>query len=554
MNFRRKTMSNKLKPTDLEILKLTPSMADLIKPVTTGQIFDASSQFHAEGLFSVEIFGMVGSEERTNTFGRIDLNIQVLHPLIYKTIMELGSIYRKVMEGTEYVIFDEKTKDFVPDKTPKAKTGFAFFLKHLKHIKFKETESKKRHFKIKLIESAIRDNTYLIDFLVVLPAGLRDYTVGRDGRPEEDEINSYYRRVLSIASLVDPGRAKKNPELFDESAIGIQKAIFVLYEYIMSLLEGKHKLLAGKWVSRKIFDTTSNVASSYVNKTKGNRDPRRFGFNDSRVGLYQYARSVGRKGIYNIKNKYIKDIFPEGSNLIYLTNAKTLKREEVVISGIQKEVDLWTTTDGLEKVIASLGNPDIIDDPIVFKTGKGSGHYLGLLYRDDKYFKFFQDIDDVPEGMNRDKVTPISLFEFIYISLYELSGKIPGYITRYPILGAGSIYPSWITIATTIETEILSELNPYWEPYGDDDHVAINFPIKESGYVRTMTVHPSHLGALGGDFDGDTLHLKMVLSDEAIEEIREFLGKKEYYLGDKNQLLFSSSTDVLDSVLKFMTS
>lgn len=494
-------MSNN-SPSELNLLKTNEALKRVLLPVNTGAIFLEGNKFHPLGLYSVEVFGPVGTEARTTTFARVDLNIKVLQPIVYKNLIELGAIYLRVMEGKEYVVFDDKLQDLVPSTSPKAETGYNVLIKHLPKIKFRETESEKRAGKIKLIYDAIASKNHLTEYLVILPAGLRDYTIGADGRPTEDEINNFYKRIINSANLIDPNRSKNNPELYDNMVIGLQKCLHELYLYVMTLLDGKNKLIEGKWMARKVFNSTANVASSYVDTTKGLLDKRSFGYNDTRIGLHQYARSSSPLSIHHIKNKYVSDIFVDGSNVVTLTNSKTLKKEQVVVSSIQKDVTLWTTTDGIEKIIASLSNYDIVHDPITFRPQGGKDtYYMGLLYKDDKKFKFFQDISELPEGLDKSKVKPVTLYQFIYMSIYSMSGKYPGMVTRYPIAGIGSSYPSWIILTTTIETESLMEMDYQWcVEDGNDDKLALNFPIEGSAEFKTFTVSVTHLGRLGGDF------------------------------------------------------
>jgi hypothetical protein len=253
------------------------------------------------------------------------------------------------------------------------------------------------------------------------------------------------------------------------------------------------------------------------------------------------------KSLYEIKNKYIKDLFIDNSNTAYLTNVKTLKREEVFNAHIQKDYDTWTSSDGLMNVIASLGNQDLRNLPVKLNKGK---HYLGLVYRDEKYFKFISDIDEVPETFNRDNVTPVTLAEFLYMSTYETNGKYPGLITRYPITGFGSIYPAYMKFITTSGGYVLEELDEQWQPTGK---IASSFPNKNGEYQNAIGVHVSHDAPLTLDFDGDTLSLTSITTDEALKEVETYLNKKEYYMTDSGGFAFSSNSDVLNAVLSFMT-
>ena len=535
-------------PVNIDLLKVEDKDLLRMGQIKDPQIFDnTNNNFHTEGLFSTTIFGAVGSEHRNRVFGYIDLNTQILHPLVYYAVTQLKAFYKQIAEGKQTAIFDKKIKEFVKSNDAQAQTGYTFFLSHVEELKFERNESDKRNFLIEVFEKAIKEKKHLMRYALVLPAGMRDYMVDQNGKPQEDEINTFYRKLLVQSNIIDPISAKKAPQLYDNSYVGLQNVTVELFDYIKSLMEGKNKLVLGKWLSRKIFNSTRNVLSSNVETADNIHDKMRLGFNECMAGLHQFTRAAMPKSTYEIKNKYIKGIFPDNSTSAFLTNVKTWKREEVLNTHIQKEYDQWTSADGLEKVVASLGNLDSRNEPILLNKGR---HCMGLLYRDKEHFKFFSDIDELPEGFSKENVSMVSIAEFIYMSIYHLNGKYPGFITRYPITGFGSIYPSFVKLITTVSSDSLCELDENWQP---TDQTADSFPIKESDYFNTCTVHPSHLASLDGDHDGDVISLTMVMSDEAVDEIKSYLNKKEYYINDTGGFTFSNETDTLSAVLSFMT-
>lgn len=534
-------------PVNVELISVQPG--DLVKvgKISEAQIFDNLGNFHPSGLFSTTVFGAIGSEYRTRMFGYIDLGVTILHPLVYYAAVKLKSLHKSIAEGKVSAVFDEKTREFVKSTEPEAETGYNFFFRHFEKIKHVKTDSEERAFLIDMVERSIKLGHHTLRYALVLPAGLRDYTVDATGKPQEDEINTFYRKLISQSSIVDPIAFRKNPELYDGICSGLQNVILELFEYIKSLLDGKNKLILGKWLSRKIFNSTRNVLSIPAARVDSVDDVNRLKYNECLAGLHQFVRATVPKSTYEIKSKYIKDIFIENSNMAFLTNVKTLKREEVLNTHIQKEYDLWTSSDGIDKVIESLGNLDSRNLPIKLNKGK---HYMGLIYRDDVKFKFFQDIDELPEGFDKSKVTPVTLAEFIYISVYHLNGKYPAFNTRYPITGFGSIYPAFLKVITTVESYNLCELDHNWEM---TESYASSFPDKNSFYFNSMSVNQAHFATMTADVDGDTLSQTAVLSDDAVNEITEYLQRKEYYLSDSGKLNFSNDTDTLSAVLSYMT-
>jgi len=534
-------------PINIDLLYTDPKSISTLKEVKESQIFDNTNNFHQEGLFSTTIFGDIGTEYRSRTFAYIDLKIEILHPLIYHSIIKLKSFYKQILEGSSTAIWDSKEKEFIKDNSDKANTGYEFFMNHITELVFKETSSPRRNYLIKLFKKSLKEETYKFRYLLVLPAGLRDYTVDKNGTPQEDEINSYYRKLMFQSSTIDPHISKKTPEIYDSIRFSLQKNSLDLFEYIKSLLEGKHKLILGKWLTRKIFNTTRNVFSAPIEKSNNINDPNRLGYNDCFIGLYQFLKNLIPKSVYEIKNKYLSQIFIEGNNFAYLTNAKTLKKERIENFKFQKEFDTWTSMEGIEKIIANFQNLDIRHLPIKLNGGK---HYLGLIYNDGTYFKFLQDIDDVPDTLDKKHVSPITLAEFFYISLYELSGRYPTLVTRYPITGYGSIFPTMMKLKTTIDYYILTELDENWNK---TDKTAYSFPKRGSDFFNTFSVHTGHFAISGLDLDGDAGSSMPLLTDESIEEVTDFLKRREYYISPDNKFYFSIDTDTLSAVLSYMT-
>lgn len=534
-------------PVNLDLLTVSDQDKIRVGEIIDMQIFDNNNNFHQKGLFSTTIFGNIGTEFRNRTFGYIDLKTEVLHPLIYFAVISLKSFYRQILDGSVLAEWDTKTKSFIKSNEDEARTGFSFFMEHIEELKFEKNESEKRTFLIDLFDKAIKEKKHKMRYVLVLPAGIRDYSVDDNGKPQEDEVNKFYRKMLFQSSIIDPIISKKSPEVYDNVSNSLQKISFELFEYIKGLLEGKHKLILGKWLTRKIFNSTRNVLSNPIERANNIDDPNRLGYNESYIGLHQFLRAVAPKTLYEIKNKYIKDIFIENNSFAYLTNAKTLKREEVMNTHIQKDYDMWTSADGLEKVIANFDNLDLRHLPVTLNKGK---HYLGLVYKDGKYFKFLQDIDSLPEGYDKSKVSPVTLAEFLYMSIFGLSGKYPALITRYPITGYGSIYPCILKLKTTNTYETLEELNNEWQPSGQVGHC---FPIRDKDFFNTIAANIAHYAAMDADVDGDALSIIGITTDEAVIEVNDYLKRRDYYISSDNRFFFSVGNDTLTAVLNYMT-
>lgn len=477
-------------PFNITLLKLTQELMTGLRPVKVLDIFEGgSSDFHPEGLFSTEIFGKVGDERRNYRYSYIDIKIEVLHPVIFKALSDMKRLYGEIMSGETYAVWDEEDKDFIKsDPLNGGQTGMYFFLSKWKQIDFKETKSITREEKVKLIKKYY-DNA-LNRYIVVLPAGLRDLEINRHNRITENEINTIYRRMLKISNTIIDSTVKSAPEVLDTPRYQLQLAFNDLYETLEAQVKGKKKLMLNRWASRRIFNGTRNVITAMDTSVEYLGDPNNVDFNTTIIGLYQYLKATLPVSIYQIR-KFLNGIFTDINQPAKLVNKTTLKSEAVLLHS--KYYDLWGTNEGIEKIITSMKEESIRD-----KYVEINGYYLALIYKGpDGTYKIINDIDEVPQGRSKKDVRPITMSEFLYHCVYKDSKKYPLFVTRYPITGVGSIYPSKTHLKVTIKSERRIPLDSDWKPI--EESIAVEFPIVGQPYVNSLVPHSSRLQGLGAD-------------------------------------------------------
>jgi hypothetical protein len=210
------------------------------------------------------------------------------------------------------------------------------------------------------------------------------------------------------------------------------------------------------------------------------------------VGLYQYLRATLPISIKNIKDGFLTNVFSGPNTPMTLTDSKTFKKIQVPING--KEYDKWMTNEGIEKVCSVFGQENLRHMPVTI-----AGHYAGLIYINPNGFnyKLFQDIDELPtDRFDKKDVRPISFAELMMLSVYKNSDHTPCFVTRYPITGYGSIYPSYVYLKSTVESETRELLDDNWEPTGE---ICSEFPIYQKDFFNSMSPAVKHLGRLGAD-------------------------------------------------------
>lgn len=533
---------NELPPFNLDLL--IPSEADVknIAPVKVTDIYlGLSKNFHPEGLFSTEIFGRVGEEKRNKAYSYINLHVPILHPVIYKAIIDLKQLNEDILSGSKYAIFNKDTHDFELSNQLEGETGYSFFISKLQELQFEERDAYKREFNIKLLNKY--KSNCLLNKLIIMPAGLRDFTIDENNKPTQDEINVLYMKVIGISNLLQNINMKINTEHLDSVRYNLQMGINAIYDYITNMLEGKSKLIQAGWSSRKVYNTARNVATSYVHTVDDLNSPQAVSVNQTVIGLYMFLRNIFPLSAKLIRDTYLLEVFTGPNTPALLVNKLTLKKEMVVID--PAIYDSWMTIDGLEKIIAKYSVEDLRHKVIEIDN-----RYLGLIYKDDRCFKFFQDIDELPEHFDNKNVNPITLTELLYISIYKEAPITPGLITRYPVINYGSIYPSFTYLKTTVNAIPLIELDNNWE---ETDSIAPEFPIVNDKFFNSMAPSITHLARLGMDYDGDTASYSALFTTEAREEVTKVLNSKDYYVGVNGKMAFSCSNDVIDLVLANIT-
>ena len=536
-------MNNNLPKVELKFIELTPQRLQGIRPTKALDIRTGNdSGFHEDGLFSTLTFGEVGSKERDTTFSYIDIHTNVIHPIYYRELIRLKSLYKDVIERKKYAIFDEELKDLVVSDPINGQTGYSFFLSVLPKIEFKRNGSRRRDASIDIIEK-YRDS-YLYNKILVQPAGLRDIMVDEQGRDKEGEINDFYRRIIGASNSIG-SQADLNSALLDTSRVSIQNSFNGIVQYITNLIRGKGGFIAGKWGKRGVTSGTRSVITS-ISTARPDLDGKNgIAFNQTAVGIFQACKSYQPQTIHAVLNITNHWFSQTGA---YLTDKNTLEATNANLSS--DDIDQWTTPSGISKILDNFEDVHFRTRPIEV----GDKYYLCLVWKGEVHgkpcYKIVKGKEDVPEHMGGE-VTPLTYVELLYLARLEEWEKDIYFITRYPVAGAGSTYPSLCYIRTTAVSENRFRLGEDWQP---TDVEARAYPVlKDATFMDSLSVHPSRLPGLGGDHDGDKVSSLSLMSEEARQEVYDYLNTPNAYVTGHGQLLANPYMDAIERVLKNTT-
>lgn len=530
---------------NIDILILKSPLLQMMGEIKRLNIFEQnSSNFDQSGLFSTTIFGPVGTEMRNNQFGYIDVNIDVLHPLVFENLMSLKSIYKDIASGNKYAKFDKELKDLVlcQQDDKEADTGYEFLISNLNKIEFKNNDSNQRDFKIKFVKKYSTPEYYINKWLV-LPAGLRDYVIDESGKPSEDAVNDIYRKlVTTVQILKNTSITKDNIKLLDNVRFKIQNILIDLYEYFKTLMDGKSKFIQSKFAKRAIANGTRNVITPCLPNLTDLDSEHIITSNHAICGIYQFVKGISPIALNKLHTNFISHILSPNTNKANLVNPKTMRTELVDIKTNKR--DEWLSLEGLDNVLNKLGQEDIRVEPV-----KIDNYYMCLLYDTGDYIEVVFDTATLPDTYDKKYLRPITYAELIYISIYKIKDDYPGFLTRYPVAGLGGIYPTKLYVKTTIKSRTVNVKLPFEaEPIK-----MIEFPLLSSDFDASLKPSNSHISRLVADFDGDMCSLNIVYTDNSIKEINDMLNNKSYYLTPEGDITYSSKTEPLDYILGHMS-
>lgn len=537
-------------PADVWMMKFTPALLQRMTPVTTGEMYEVgTNNLHKDGLFSVEIFGALGSDGRDYAYSYINLNTEILNPRIYDKLVALRAYYEDLMHGRKYGIWNPTSRDFEqadPDEKG-ARTGYGFFMTYVRELKHLRNDSGKRDQSIDVIDR-YKDEMIQRQFLLT-PAGIRDLVVDPNGPTTEDDVNGLYRSMISTANAISITTTSPNDPVLDSPRLALQKKAVEIKDYYEAIVGGKKGFSQSKWAARKVRNSSANVISPMVITTARLGTKAAPTTNDVQMGLYQAAVNVLPMTMYFLRMGWLGQVFQtDGRTAIYLTNKRTLQKELVMPT--TDDLAMFTSREGYERIVHRLKRASVRNAPIVTQTG----HYIGLLYLGVQGFKFFQDINDLPDNYDRKNVYPINWMTLIYIAGYRHWRDFPTANTRYPVAGMESTIIKSMMVRTTTVAEVVPELGDDWRRIGHD-YVAESFPsqLRDASFVETMSVHVIDEKDLTADHDGDRMNSTAGYSKESIEEFKRKRYERESYVGPDAKLIKSAAVDNVELTLKMIT-
>lgn len=522
-----------------------------LRYVTSPNIFEPNSRrFHPNGLFSEEIFGNITSMDRFATEAAIALNTRIIHPVIFDSNIKAKSLYTGIMNGKIYATFslDDFSFKLADASTRDAGTGYQFFMTKLQLLADAPEPKALRASNLHKLLVKFNDRLTITE-LICLPAGLRDLDL-KSARLSKDDINKLYMAVINLATSLSSYQLSEDP-IFDGIRYQLQLRVADVYEYLKNVISGKGGFIQKHYGARKIAYSTRNIISVPISDADTPESSSNIKSDETMVPMLNLIKCFQPFFTNYVLKKLYGELFLHGSGEnVPATNTENLSLEYITLKS--SEINRYTTSDGVNRIINQFKHVGFRESPISIRNMAGKTYWLLLVYRDHGKVFLGKTKDDLKRMVEHDhltfdikKVDALRWTEALYLAGLNISNGKHVVVTRYPVFGDGSIYPSKIHVITTnpsIEVEVIFDTGLR--------ATVPHYPVLGNPYYESVVVHQSRLQGLGADFDGDSISLSAIWTEEGNAEIVNNLDSISSVIGADMKLKLRTGTDIVKLVIR----
>ena len=478
------------------------------KPVTSDKTFENKKErkLDPKGVYSEEIFGLIGSQKRFEKFGYIELPFRVMAPFttdrisagILKTFF--GKAYSNIIIGEPFYLLNDGSFSNEPEDKKRNLYSIYEFKTLDEFYNFMKEGEKNHEFEIfknywyeikktgRLFDK-IRENldSYFVNKIIVVPAGYRDILIKKDGTVVEDPLSKEYQELIRTVNYYlnnfkkqeqDTKENKKEENNFLDispedafSQIGAVANELINKENKEETSKNKNKIIDYKTAVKKIYSHLNNIVNHIA-------DILGIGGTNSKYKLIQGGKLAKRLDhairlvLEPDKNLHLDEISIPWMFLIKLY-------EPFVLHYIEKDPRFQNVKEWVLKEIVSIGETT-------------------------EEFEQLQKIKTIPK---------------------EKFLKLANMIVTNPKIVPPDVKESFIQILQEIIDGKKDNIKKYVlalrHPVEDEKHILGLKPVINTNNVYVVALPPQNYARLGADNDGDQLNIYAVHTKGANLELKK---------------------------------
>jgi len=572
-----------------------------VEQVTSQSIHDSSGRFDNNGLFSETIFGSISDKRRYTTHGYIDMYVKILNPFIYKMLIDVDSKVEKVLSNQVDMGFNVKSgKFFIPkqeevdnasngdDSNIRIGRGMTFFKSCVDEYKLTEDQTNSLNKKASITMLNKNKRKWFISKLLVLPAGIRDIHE-EDGRISTDDINNYYRNVLSMSTtyMYLTEKNRNTDVLYDSYTYSLQRKVLDIYNYLYNFFKGKYGYGQKRFGARAVANTSRNVLISNSITADSVDDPSFLNMKQIPLPIIQVVKDYSLLLIN--KYKELMDIITNivQSSRVTLVNPDNYSTVYVDIS--MKERSVHTKNDKINNITNMFIKEEFRKTPVLIKAKDGNSYGISMIYDDtetdtlyisNNHEHILNSLKEDGVVYNVSKLRMMTYYDIFYIILLPIIRNKTTSITRYPIATKWSSQEGHIKIMTTnpsrrirlnmlyndipkIETSLINTIDN--TTLNEDIRIVSSdsnrLTVDYSGYpdivngstIDGIPINTIFLAPLGGDHDGDMVGNYSNQSNEANEETTNYINSLSRIVDTNLTFSVGLNTGSVSQLFKYIT-
>ena len=481
-----------------------------------------------DGLFSPVIFGET-LEERKLNHAYINLKRKFFHPYIYEIITSLNRKIATVASGQgAWIVSATGDLEQITDKDDKRydedNTGLAWLIDNFKKIKFHQTDSDKNKDKIRLLNS-LKDDQIFITKCIVIPIFYRDvdYSSGSKAVPV---VNTWYNSLITNTNSFDNDLLSVTKHL---TLFNIQKTLVMIRQFGQSLIEKKKGAFQKSILGKSVDFGGRGVIS--VPSLDGCDVPNDCIVDITHSGIpLSYCITTGYPFMIKWITEFFEDMFRNKKHVPVYRKKKGKDEPSVEYVEIEDQTEIFTRDyiDSKLEMYKSTYGPERFET-IKVRCKDGSEHDL---YFDGKGYGAKPNSNMKNDSADR----PLTWTDVIYLAAVETLSDKHAYITRDPLIDYFGIFPSRVAVLSTIKTTPMIVNGKVYPHYPVID-LSLTPQEISTQFIDTISISNLYLDAIGGDYDGDTVSLKLVFSIEANQEAEELLNNVKHYISIQGNLV-----------------
>lgn len=508
-----------------------------LQEVTNPIYFIRSGVPTSDGLLSNEIFGIT-KFERANKWAYIDLAGTFLNPYIYKIWCSIDKNIIALVHGTQKFKIDANGYLY-PDEA--GSTGVDFLKKNINKIKIKATDSNKRDTKIKTIMDNKKD--IFITKCPVIPAFYRDVDTKSAGKIGVGDLNKIYDNLImatrALRETADYGLSLSN------SAKGrVQDLLLDVYEWLtMEPNLFKKKGNMRRAMMSKTTDYASRLVITAPNLRVKSVDDLMVDLDYSALPLASACVNLYPQILFWLR-RFFENQF-SGNSKFPRVNPTTKKIEYAIVkdpqvqfsdTALKKQIDLFIKSYSNRFAPLEIEYEDGVIGHMMFKGNK-------LRVED------FLD-NDTYKGPKSGIIMEerwVTWCDLLYMAAVESAKGKHALITRFPMDSYFNQFPTRIRISSTLETEPVLFNNEVYRFYPKIRQKDIGEDTSNK-FIDTLNMCNLFLGAIGGDYDGDQVTVKIPYTKEANAELENYMNSNKFFLNLGGINIRESSNEAIQAM------